>query len=184
MAGGAFASLTGAVGRSSADPTTSWSVPYVDVTLTPTFQFQDPAANPARTVALAFVVADPERRLHAELGQPTTRSTRRGTDLELDRRIAQLRSAGGDVMVSFGGQANDELAVACTDTGDLTGAYRDVVERYDLTVIDLDIEGAAIADQRRQRPPGRGARRAAARARGRRLARWPSGSPCRWRPAG
>lgn len=146
VAGGTFASLTGAVGRTSADPTTSWSVPYVDVTLTPTFQFQDPAANPARTVALAFVVADPGDDCTPSWGTYYSLDEA-GSDLELDRRIEQLRSAGGDVMVSFGGQANDELAVACTDTRDLTSAYRDVVERYDLSVIDLDIEGAAIADQ-------------------------------------
>ena len=66
---------------------------------------------------------------------------RGGDDLELDRRIAQLRAAGGDIMVSFGGQANDELALACTDEAELTDAYRDVVERYDATSIDLDIEG-------------------------------------------
>ncbi|MBJ7451520.1 MAG: hypothetical protein JHC71_05465 [Blastococcus sp.] len=146
VAGGTFASLTGAVGRTSADPTTSWSVPYVDVTLTPTFQFQDPAANPARTVALAFVVADPDEDCTPSWGTYYSLDEA-GSDLELDRRIEQLRSAGGDVMVSFGGQANDELAVACTDTRDLTSAYRDVVDRYDLSVIDLDIEGAAIADQ-------------------------------------
>src|SRR3954469_8737784 len=32
----------------------SWAVPYVDVTLTPTFEFQDPDVNPANDVALAF----------------------------------------------------------------------------------------------------------------------------------
>lgn len=145
LAGGTFASLTGAVGRATT-PTTSWSVPYVDVTLTPTFQFQDPAANPARTVALAFVVADPEDGCAPSWGTYYSLD-QAGSDLELDRRIDQLRSAGGDVMVSFGGQANDELAVACADTTDLTGAYRDVVERYDLSVIDLDIEGVAVTDQ-------------------------------------
>ncbi|MDT0274651.1 chitinase [Blastococcus goldschmidtiae] len=147
VAGGTFASLTGAVGRATAAATTtSWSVPYVDVTLTPTFQFQDPAANPARTVALAFVVADPDDGCAPSWGTYYSLD-QAGSDLELDRRIEQLRSAGGDVMVSFGGQANDELAVTCADTGDLTGAYREVVERYDLTAIDLDIEGTAIADQ-------------------------------------
>ncbi len=145
VAGGSFVSVTGAVGRADT-PTVSWSVPYVDVTLTPTFQFQDPAANPARTVALAFVVADPQEDCAPSWGTYYSLE-QAGTDLELDRRIDQLRSAGGDVMVSFGGQANDELAVTCSDTGDLTGAYRDVVERYDLSAIDLDIEGAAVADQ-------------------------------------
>ena len=147
LVGGTYASLTGAVGRAAATTTTtSWSVPYVDVTLTPTFQFQDPAANSARTVALAFVVADPDEDCAPSWGTYYSLDEA-GTDLELDRRIEQLRSAGGDVMVSFGGQANDELAVECTSTRDLTSAYRDVVERYDLSVIDLDIEGTAVADQ-------------------------------------
>jgi chitinase len=145
VTGGAFVSVSEAVGRPDT-ATVSWSVPYVDVTLTPTFQFQDPAANPARTVALAFVVADPVDDCAPSWGTYYSLD-QAGTDLELDRRIDQLRSAGGDVMVSFGGQANDELAVTCTDARDLTAAYRDVVERYDLSAIDLDIEGAAIADQ-------------------------------------
>ena len=146
IVGGTFVSVTGAVEGRSDSPALSWSVPYVDVTLTPTFQFQDPEANPARTVALAFVVADPEDGCAPSWGGYYSLE-QAGSDLELDRRIAQLRSAGGDVMVSLGGKVNDELAVACTDVDDLTGAYRDVVERYDLSAIDLDVEGTAIADQ-------------------------------------
>ncbi|RFU21159.1 chitinase [Geodermatophilus marinus] len=146
VGGGGFASVTRAADQRGAVPVASWSVPYVDVTLTPTFQFQDPEVNPARTVALAFVVADPEDGCAPSWGGYYS-PEQAGTDLELDRRIAQLRSAGGDVLVSFGGQANDELAVTCTDAGDLTDAYRDVVERYDLATIDLDIEGPALADR-------------------------------------
>lgn len=126
-------------------PAMSWSVPYVDVTLTPTYEFQNPQSNPARDVVLAFVVADP--------GEPCTPSwggaysmDEASQELELDRRITQLRAAGGDVMISFGGQANEELAFACTDEAKLTDAYRSVVERYDVDVIDLDIENDDIAD--------------------------------------
>jgi chitinase len=142
--GGLFVSVTEAADRRET-PTPAWNVPYVDVTLTPTFQFQDPGANPARTVALAFVVADPEDGCVPSWGGYHSLE-QAGTELELDRRIAQLRSAGGDVMVSLGGKANDELAVACTDVDALTDAYRDVVERYDLSAIDLDVEGTAVAD--------------------------------------
>ena len=111
----------------------SWSVPYVDVTLTPTYQFQDPQSNPARDVALAFVVADPDDACTPSWGGAYTLD-QAGDDLELDRRITQLRAAGGDVMVSFGGQANEELAVACTDQAALDDAYRAVIERYDVHV--------------------------------------------------
>ncbi|SDP01978.1 chitinase [Klenkia soli] len=127
-------------------PASAWHVPYVDVTLTPTFQFQDPAANPARTVALAFVVADPDAACSPSWGGYYSLDGA-GQDLDLDRRITQLRSAGGDVVVSFGGLTNEELSVACTDEEALTDAYRDVVERYDLSSVDMDVEGTAVADQ-------------------------------------
>lgn len=123
----------------------SWAVPYVDVTLTPTFEFQDPAANPANDVALAFVVADPDDGCTPSWGGAYTLDEA-GSTLELDRRISQLRAAGGDVMLSLGGLTNTELAVACADQTKLTEAYRQLVERYDLTTIDLDIEGTAVAD--------------------------------------
>jgi chitinase len=123
----------------------SWSVPYVDVTATPTYQFQDPQSNPSKDVALAFVVADDTDPCRPSWGTYYTLDEA-SEQLELDRRITQLRSAGGDVMISFGGQANEELAVACTDQDDLEAAYREVIERYDAEVIDLDIEGPAVTD--------------------------------------
>jgi chitinase len=39
--------------------TTSIFAPYVDVTLTPTYPFEDPAANPVSNVILGFIVASP-----------------------------------------------------------------------------------------------------------------------------
>ena len=123
----------------------SWSVPYVDVTLTPAYEFQDPRTNPARDIALAFIVADPTDDCTPSWGGAYTMPAA-SRHLELDRRITQLRASGGDVMVSFGGQANVELAVACTDPNRLAAAYRSVVERYDVAAIDLDIEGDALAD--------------------------------------
>jgi chitinase len=124
----------------------SWSIPYVDVTLTPTYEFQNPRANPARDIALAFVVSDPEAPCEPSWGGSYSMEAA-GEALELDRRITQLRGAGGDIIVSFGGQANSELAYACEDLAALTDAYRAVVERYDVRAIDLDIENEELADQ-------------------------------------
>ncbi len=123
----------------------SWSVPYVDVTLTPTYEFQNPGSNPARDIALAFVVADPTDACKPSWGGAYSMDQAKQS-IELDRRITQLRAAGGDIMVSFGGQANKELAFACTDATKLTAAYRDVVTRYDVKVVDFDIENADLAD--------------------------------------
>ena len=65
--------------------------------------------------------------------------------LDLDRRIARLEQQGGEAIVSFGGLANDELAVACTDASELQEAYASVIDRYDLSTIDLDLEGPGLA---------------------------------------
>jgi chitinase len=133
--------------RDTAGPTAkSWAVPYVDVTLTPTFEFQDPEANPANDVALAFVVADPQEPCAPSWGGAYS-PDEAATSLELDRRISQLRAAGGSIMLSLGGLNNSELAVACTDQARLTDAYRQLVRRYDIKTLDLDIEGTAVADQ-------------------------------------
>jgi chitinase len=146
--------LTGAGGtlevihlQDTSGPTAkSWAVPYVDVTLTPTFQFQDPTANPANNIALGFVVADPKNACTPSWGGAYTLDGA-ASSLELDRRIDQLRQAGGDITLSLGGLANSELAVACTDRDRLTDAYRQLVKRYDVKTLDLDIEGTAVADQ-------------------------------------
>ncbi|HET9656270.1 MAG TPA: chitinase [Kineosporiaceae bacterium] len=124
----------------------SWGVPYVDVTLTPTYQFQDPRSNPSRNIALAFVVGDRTDGCAPSWGAAYTLD-QAATQLELDRRIAQLRAVGGDVMISFGGLANSELAVSCADVDRLTQAYRSVISRYEVNVIDLDIESTALTDQ-------------------------------------
>ncbi len=58
--------------------------------------------------------------------------------------VAAHRAAGGDIVGSFGGQAGFELASVCTTVTDLTDAYREVIETYDLTHVDFDIEGAIV----------------------------------------
>jgi chitinase len=60
--------------------------------------------------------------------------------------IAKIRAAGGDVKVSFGGASGIELAQNCTTVTSLADEYDAVVKAYRLNYIDLDIEGAAVAD--------------------------------------
>ena len=60
--------------------------------------------------------------------------------------INSLRAMGGDVIISFGGAAGIELGQACTTVASLQAAYQSVITKYNLTWIDLDIEGASIAD--------------------------------------
>lgn len=61
-------------------------------------------------------------------------------------QIDAVRSAGGTVIVSFGGATGIELAQGCGDVSSLAAEYSAVIDAYGLTAIDLDIEGAASAD--------------------------------------
>ena len=68
------------------------------------------------------------------------------TDPSITSDIAGLRAEGGDVRVSFGGEAGTELASECSSASTLAAAYQSVIKQYSLTQIDFDVEGAAIAD--------------------------------------
>ncbi len=117
--------------------------PYVDVTLSPTYPFQLPSANPVSSVYLAFVVGSRSHPCSPSWGASYTLDQAERS-LNLDARTAQLRKEGGSVMVSFGGRDNTELAVGCSDVRRLADAYRAPVTRYHATAIDLDLEGATL----------------------------------------
>ena len=120
--------------------------PYVDVTLTPTYPFQLPSANPVSSVYLAFIVSDSSEPCTPSWGDYYTLE-QAGKGLDLDARTAQLRDQGGSLMISFGGRDNGELAVGCTSSAKLRDAYLAPVARYHAVAIDLDLEGATLADR-------------------------------------
>jgi hypothetical protein len=60
--------------------------------------------------------------------------------------LADLRAAGGDAIVSFGGANGTEPAQACSDVPSLKAAYKSVIDGYGLTHVDFDIEGGATTD--------------------------------------
>ncbi len=62
-------------------------------------------------------------------------------------QIQGIRSAGGDVIVSFGGANGPDLADSCSTLSSLEAQYQSVVSEYKVTHIDFDIEGADIANQ-------------------------------------
>jgi chitinase len=135
-------SATTADAKSTAVPVYA---PYVDVTLTPTYQFQLPADDPVSSAYLGFIVSDPSSPCTPSWGGFYTLAQADQT-LELGARIAQLRKQGGTAMISFGGQANSELALRCTSTTQLKQAYMAPIQRYGVNTIDFDIEDAALAN--------------------------------------
>jgi len=59
-------------------------------------------------------------------------------------QVNAIKSAGGNVIISFGGEAGGELAETCTSVSSLTAAYQNVVTTYGVTRLDFDIEGAPL----------------------------------------
>jgi hypothetical protein len=111
--------------------------------LTPAYQFQSTSANPARQSVLGFVVAASSSACTPSWGGAYTLAAA-GQTLSMSARIAQLQQEGARAIVSFGGQANTSLDVACPTSAALAAAYQSVISAYSLTTIDLDIEGAAL----------------------------------------
>jgi hypothetical protein len=55
--------------------------------------------------------------------------------------VSAVRAKGGDVAVSFGGYNGVELGATCGGSSGLANAYQQVINKYNLTRIDLDYEG-------------------------------------------
>jgi len=149
-----------------------WFAAYVDVTAQPTFAFEQLGTTPHRDAVLSFIVSSPTSACTPSWGASYTLQ-QADASLDLDRRIARLQQQGGSVAISFGGKANQELALNCTDPTQLESAYAQVVDRYNINTIDLDLEESGL-------DPAAGVRRATAiaklqttrRAQGKNLAVW------------
>jgi cellulose synthase/poly-beta-1,6-N-acetylglucosamine synthase-like glycosyltransferase/chitodextrinase len=155
VAGASYGGYVGLKTRLLAVPTAvhqSWFAPYVDVTLTPTYQFQSTSDDPAQQTVLGFVVAASPSGCTPSWGAAYTLAAA-NQELAVGSRIAQLQQEGAQAIASFGGQANTSLDVACPTAAALTSAYQSVISAYHLTAIDLDIEGPALdnfaAEERR-----------------------------------
>lgn len=125
-------------------PYEAWFAAYVDVTSTPTYSFEKQAFSTVPNDAvLAFIVADSEQPCTPTWGGYYTMKEA-AESLDLDRRIARLQQQGGKIAISFGGALNSELALVCTDEVALTDAYKSVIDRYNVTTIDLDLENESL----------------------------------------
>jgi chitinase len=69
-------------------------------------------------------------------------------------QIDAIRKRGGDVIISFGGEAGHELAIVEEDPVALQAAHQSILDRHNFTWLDFDIEGSNLeknpaASQRR-----------------------------------
>ena len=56
-------------------------------------------------------------------------------------QVKSLQSAGGNVIISFGGESGGEPAEKCTSVSSLESEYANVVSTYGVNRLDFDIEG-------------------------------------------
>ncbi len=85
--------------------------------------------------ALAFVLAN------AGACTPAWDGTHLMAENYYSGEINALRAAGGDVIAVFGGAGGSDLASVCSNVSALQAAYQAVLNQYQITWIDLNIEG-------------------------------------------
>ena len=91
------------------------------------------SATGVKWFTLAFILSDGSCNPAWDGSRPLT-----GGDDQ--SKINSIRSAGGDVIVSFGGWSGAKLGEKCSSASSLAGAYQKVINAYGLKVIDIDIE--------------------------------------------
>jgi chitodextrinase len=61
--------------------------------------------------------------------------------------VGGVRQNGGDVIVSFGGANGTDISSACTSASQVQAMYQSVVDRYDVKMLDFDIEDGSGGNQ-------------------------------------
>ncbi|MGH2478769.1 MAG: chitinase, partial [Ktedonobacteraceae bacterium] len=117
---------------------TGFFAPYVDISLTPTFNLtQTEQQTGQKDYTLAFVLDWGGCNAEWAGSIPINQGF-------MQNDISSLRAAGGDVIASFGGEVGTELATSCGSESALQAQYQAVIDDYHLTHIDFDIEGSTL----------------------------------------
>ncbi|OEU88220.1 chitinase [Streptomyces abyssalis] len=129
--------------KESEAPAPDAFAPYVDTSLKPSFDLVRSAERTGvKEYNLAFVSPGGGRCV------PQWGGRQKLTGNPVAAQADELRDKGGDVRVSFGGQSGNELARACRSVDALAAAYTEVIDAYDLTKLDFDLEGPALKDKK------------------------------------
>jgi chitinase len=119
---------------------TRYAAPYIDTSIAPTSLMSDvQTAVGQKYFSLAFVIDANGGGCHAMWNGDTS-----VTNGFWSTQINNLRASGGDVLVSFGGAAGKELGLDCSTVSALQTQYQSVIDAYNLTRVDFDIEGTAL----------------------------------------
>ncbi|MFV0519465.1 MAG: glycosyl hydrolase family 18 protein, partial [Lachnospirales bacterium] len=113
--------------------------PYVDVTLwDPKYKISE--VTDTDFFVLAFIVSD------GSLQPIPTWGGYSSYDMTyFQEEIAKVRARGGDVMISIGGAINSPIAATAKTAQETKDIYAEIIDAYDLTKLDFDIEGNWVA---------------------------------------
>ncbi len=137
---GPVAATTSASGGTSGGFPAHLFAPYIDMLEYPTPSLAGLAtATGQKYFSMAFIVAG--SGCQANWGGYYTMAQ----NFEVSD-VAALRAQGGDVIVSFGGANGTELALACSTAATLQAQYQAVIDKYNLTRVDFDVEGPALGN--------------------------------------
>ncbi|HEU5383436.1 MAG TPA: carbohydrate binding domain-containing protein [Ktedonobacteraceae bacterium] len=141
MTGLALAGNIGKVQAATAFPS-QYFAPYQDVTIGASLQSVTQSTG-QKFYTLAFITGN---GCNADWAG-TIALNQTGTFLpNLDSDIQFIRSQGGDIIISFGGAAGQELAQTCSSASSLQAQYQAVVSKYNALHLDFDIEGGEQGD--------------------------------------
>ncbi|ORX85874.1 hypothetical protein BCR32DRAFT_199636, partial [Anaeromyces robustus] len=64
----------------------------------------------------------------------------------IDESIEKFKNKGGEIIISFGGAINDELALHHEEAQSLANEYKKVINKYHPIQLDFDMEGTSLMD--------------------------------------
>jgi hypothetical protein len=135
-----------AIGRGISNWPTRLVATYTYTSPWTSFDFKDAINNGgSKFFVLAFLLSDSN-------GNPAWGGSDSISNPWYSNYIGNIRAAGGDVIISFGGAAGkfasltlgDEIALRNSDVNKLAAAYQSVINRYAITFMDVDIEGSSL----------------------------------------
>lgn len=120
-------------------PGSARMAPYVDMGAWPTPSLPEmSSASGVKSYTAAFITAAGCKAMWFNAYDPRAGWAKDQFDA--------IRAAGGTIKISFGGASGVEIAQACGDVASTAAEYNAVVNAYNATHLDFDIEGAGVAD--------------------------------------
>jgi chitodextrinase len=103
------------------------------------------AASGIKNFTLAFVLSSDHGIGWQGSGAISDDTLSNGTTIL--SQVHAIQAAGGNITISFGGAFGQEPALTAGSAASLQASYQSVIDRYHVTSLDFDIEGAAVFDQ-------------------------------------